>query len=95
VTWFVHLPGSKGGDPPIATIVPKLHAFKDRFDVELKNVAKDGDETVLEVRGQDRFKIKIICLSQGHLGHDVQVERQGLGVCAWDDSYGSSKSARD
>ncbi|KAB8211125.1 tubby C-terminal-like domain-containing protein [Aspergillus parasiticus] len=69
VTWFVHLPGDResNSSSPIATIVPQWHALKDKFDVHLHNAAADGEETVLEVRGQDIFKSKTHVYYKGAL----------------------------
>ncbi|KAJ5497051.1 hypothetical protein N7463_009038 [Penicillium fimorum] len=71
VTWYLHLPGessSKGSSSgPIATIVPKWSALKDKFDVHLRNVAANGDETILEVRGQNVWKTKTHVTHRGKL----------------------------
>lgn len=69
VTWFVHLPGGKENtsSSPIATIVPQWHALKDKFDVYLNNAAAGGEETILEVRGQDIFKSKTHVYYKGAL----------------------------
>lgn len=60
VTWFVHLPGDSDHDDakPIATIAPRLHALKDKFDVHFKNASGSNEDVVLEVRGQDIWKYK-------------------------------------
>ncbi|KAE8168020.1 tubby C-terminal-like domain-containing protein [Aspergillus tamarii] len=69
VTWFVHLPGGREStdSTPIATIVPQWHALKDKFDVHLNNAAANGEETILEVRGQDVFKSKTHVYHKGAL----------------------------
>lgn len=77
VTFYLHLPGEggrkKGGSSGkdeserIATIVPKYSALKDKFDVHFRNVAADGEETVLEVRGQNIWKSKTHVYHRGHL----------------------------
>jgi hypothetical protein len=56
VTWFVHLPGDDG--EPIATITPRFHALKDKFDVYFNNAAGNGEKVQLEVRGQDIWKLR-------------------------------------
>ncbi|KAJ5952482.1 uncharacterized protein N7479_010895 [Penicillium vulpinum] len=71
VTWYLHLPGessSKGeNSEPIATIVPKWSALKDKFDVHLRNAAANGEETILEVRGQNVWKSKTNVYHRGKL----------------------------
>ncbi|GFF46851.1 hypothetical protein IFM51744_06425 [Aspergillus udagawae] len=67
VTWFVVLPGDERGSEPIATIATKWSAFKDKFDVYFKNAAADGEETVLEVRGQNVWKTKTHVYYKGNL----------------------------
>lgn len=74
VTYYLHLPGEgkrKGSDNDeserIATIVPKYSALKDKFDVHFRNAAADGEETVLEVRGQNIWKSKTHVYHRGHL----------------------------
>ncbi|GLA67480.1 hypothetical protein AtubIFM56815_005966 [Aspergillus tubingensis] len=58
VTWFVHLPGENHDAEPIATIATKWCVFKDKFDVHIKNAAAASEDTVLEVRGRDIWKVK-------------------------------------
>lgn len=83
VTYYLHLPGEgkrrQGGSTSgsgsrkeeesgrIATIVPKYSALKDKFDVHFRNAAADGEETVLEVRGQNIWKSKTHVYHRGHL----------------------------
>ncbi|KAJ5943203.1 hypothetical protein N7516_003371 [Penicillium verrucosum] len=71
VTWYLHLPGessSKGtASEPIATVVPKWSALKDKFDVHLRNAAANGEETILEVRGQNVWKSKTNVYHRGNL----------------------------
>ncbi|KAJ5200269.1 hypothetical protein N7491_008931 [Penicillium cf. griseofulvum] len=71
VTWYLHLPGessSKGNaSEPIATVAPKWSALKDKFDVHLRNVAANGEETILEVRGQNVWKSKTHVYHRGKL----------------------------
>lgn len=69
VTWFVHLPGdSDNADAkPIATIAPKLHPLKDKFDVHFQNASADGEDVVLEVRGQDVWKYRTHVYYNGSL----------------------------
>ncbi|KAE8132833.1 hypothetical protein BDV38DRAFT_287429 [Aspergillus pseudotamarii] len=67
VTWFVHLPGDKSDAEPIATIATKWSAFKDKFDVHMRNAAAGGEDTVIEVRGQDIWKVKTHVYSNGAL----------------------------
>ncbi|KAE8306250.1 tubby C-terminal-like domain-containing protein [Aspergillus transmontanensis] len=67
VTWFVHLPGDKSDAEPIATIATKWSVFKDKFDVHIKNAAAGGEDTVIEVRGQDIWKVKTHVYNNGAL----------------------------
>ncbi|KAF7590290.1 hypothetical protein BBP40_003027 [Aspergillus hancockii] len=67
VTWFVHLPGDNSDAEPIAAIATKWSAFKDKFDVHIKNAAVNGEDTVLEVRGQDIWKVKTHVYHNGAL----------------------------
>ncbi|GAT26318.1 hypothetical protein RIB2604_02009000 [Aspergillus luchuensis] len=67
VTWFVHLPSDKNDDEPIATIATKWSAFKDKFDVHIKNAAASGEDTVIEVRGKDIWKVKTHVYQNGAL----------------------------
>ncbi|KAF7168430.1 hypothetical protein CNMCM5623_001483 [Aspergillus felis] len=67
VTWFVVPPGDERGSEAIATIATKWSAFKDKFDVYFKNAAADGEETVLEVRGQNVWKTKTHVYHKGNL----------------------------
>ncbi|KGO50683.1 hypothetical protein PEX2_063210 [Penicillium expansum] len=67
VTWFVHLPGAKSDAEPIAAIATKWSAFKDKFDVHIKNAAASGEDTILEVRGQDIWKVKTHVYHNGAL----------------------------
>ncbi|KAI9039892.1 uncharacterized protein KD926_008993 [Aspergillus affinis] len=69
VTWFVHLPGDSDSEEakPIATIAPRLHALKDKFDVHFKNASGNGEDVVLEVRGQDIWKYKTHVYYNGSL----------------------------
>ena len=53
VTWFVQMPG---GNSPLATLAPRWSALKDKCDVYVANASANGEETVLEVRGQDVWK---------------------------------------
>ncbi|KAL4809087.1 tubby C-terminal-like domain-containing protein [Aspergillus unguis] len=53
--------GSRPAAEPIATVVPKFHALKDKFDVYFRNAADDQglgrqEDVVLEVRGQNVWK---------------------------------------
>lgn len=60
VTWYLHLPGKSNNKEnifePIATIVPKWSALKDKFDVHIRNAALNGERTTLAVRGQNVWK---------------------------------------
>lgn len=77
VTWYLDLPGessssSKGkgkgkASEPIATVVPKYSALKDKFDVHFRNAAADGEEAILVVRGQDIWKYRTHIYYRGHL----------------------------
>ncbi|KAJ5508690.1 hypothetical protein N7527_010833 [Penicillium freii] len=70
VRWYLHLPGesSKGtASEPTATVVPKWSALKDKFDVHLRNAAANGEETILEVRGQNIWKSKTNVYHRGNL----------------------------
>ncbi|CAI7587676.1 unnamed protein product [Penicillium viridicatum] len=70
VRWYLHPPGesSKGtASEPIATVVPKWSALKDKFDVHLRNAAANGEETILEVRGQNVWKSKTNVYHRGNL----------------------------
>ncbi|KAI9933203.1 hypothetical protein ASPWEDRAFT_174362 [Aspergillus wentii DTO 134E9] len=55
VTWSAYLPGQE--EHPVVTIAPRLSWLKDKMDVYVKNAAGDGQEVLLEVRGQDVWKI--------------------------------------
>ncbi|PLB48742.1 hypothetical protein P170DRAFT_436481 [Aspergillus steynii IBT 23096] len=69
VTWFVHLPGDSDSEDakPLATIAPRLHPLKDKFDVHFKNASANGEDTVLEVRGQDIWKYRTNVYHNGTL----------------------------
>lgn len=69
VTWYIHLPGesSSKGNEPIATVVPQWSALKDKFDVHLRNAAANGEEIILEVRGQNIWKSKTNVYHRGNL----------------------------
>ncbi|KAE8351222.1 tubby C-terminal-like domain-containing protein [Aspergillus coremiiformis] len=67
VTWFVQLPGNTGSAKPIATLAPRWSALKDKFDVCFTNAAAGGEEVVLEVRGQDIWKMKTNVYFNGSL----------------------------
>ncbi|CAG8151017.1 unnamed protein product [Penicillium salamii] len=71
VTWYLHLPGESSSkassSEPIATVVPKWSALKDKFDVHLRNASVNGEETVLEVRGQNVWKTKTHVTHRGKL----------------------------
>jgi hypothetical protein len=58
VTWFIQLPGHTGDSEPIATLAPRFHVLKDKFDVFFTNAVAGGEQVVLEVRGQDFWKAK-------------------------------------
>ena len=82
VTWYLHLPGesnsnsssSKGNaSKPIATVVPKWSALKDKFDVHLQNAAANGEETILAVRGQNVWKSKTNVYHHGNLVMTVKL----------------------
>ncbi|PYH73185.1 uncharacterized protein BO88DRAFT_379363 [Aspergillus vadensis CBS 113365] len=67
VTWFVHLPGENHDAEPTATIATKWSVFKDKFDVHIKNAAAASEDTVLEVRGQDIWKVNTHVYNNGVL----------------------------
>ncbi|GLB11895.1 hypothetical protein AtubIFM57258_009169 [Aspergillus tubingensis] len=67
VTWFVHLPGENHDAEPIATIATKWSVFKDKFDVHIKNATAASEDTVLEVRGQDIWKVNTHVYNNGVL----------------------------
>ncbi|KAI9371430.1 tubby C-terminal-like domain-containing protein [Aspergillus egyptiacus] len=89
VTWYLHLPGesssssssssSRGKEKtrsePIATVVPKYSALKDKFDVHFRNIAADGngEETVLEVRGQNIWKSRTNVYHHGRVVMTVRL----------------------
>lgn len=54
VTFFIEIPGDE--DRPLATLAPRSSVFKDKCDIYLANAAADGEEVMLEVRGQDIWK---------------------------------------
>lgn len=54
MTWFVEMPG--GSSQPLATLAPRWVGLKDKCDVFVANAAAQGEEAVLEVRGQDIWK---------------------------------------
>ncbi|KAK5798665.1 hypothetical protein VI817_004955 [Penicillium citrinum] len=58
VTWFVRLPDEDSSREPIATIAPRWSYFKDKFDVYVSNAALNGEEVVIEARGQDIWKLR-------------------------------------
>ncbi|KAJ9225013.1 hypothetical protein DTO027B5_2415 [Paecilomyces variotii] len=66
VTWFVELPGDNRSPEPIATFAPRWSSLKDKYDVYVKN-ASGGDEVVLEVRGQDIWKLKTHVYYNGNM----------------------------
>lgn len=77
VMWHLYLPGGSSSSSkekgkrkasePIATIVPKYSALKDKFDVHFRNAAADGQEAVLVVRGQNVWKSRTHVYYRGHL----------------------------
>ncbi|KAL4780811.1 tubby C-terminal-like domain-containing protein [Aspergillus varians] len=80
VTWYLHLPGESSSSSskasasePIATVVPKWSALKDKFDVRFQNAAANREETVLAVRGQDIWKSKTNVYYHGNLVMTVKV----------------------
>jgi uncharacterized protein YxjI len=76
VTWFVSLPNTN--DKSIATIAPQGHLFKDKFDVYIRNVADQGREVKLEVRGNDIWKYRTSVYLGGSLVMTVKVKRYYL-----------------
>ncbi|KAF7594250.1 hypothetical protein BBP40_009802 [Aspergillus hancockii] len=58
VTWFLKHPGQTEDSEPIATLAPRFHALKDKFDVFFTNAVEGGEQVLLEVRGQDVWKAK-------------------------------------
>ncbi|BCR87836.1 uncharacterized protein ACHE_40400S [Aspergillus chevalieri] len=54
VTFFIEIPGDE--DRPLATFAPRSSVLKDKCDIYLANAAADGEEVMLEVRGQDIWK---------------------------------------
>lgn len=81
VTWYLHLPGEssssssskESASEPIATVVPKWSALKDKFDVHLQNAAANGEETILAVRGQNVWKSKTNVYHHGNLVMTVKL----------------------
>ncbi|KAJ5498851.1 hypothetical protein N7453_007902 [Penicillium expansum] len=71
VTWYIHRPNEssskEAASEPIATVVPQWSALKDKFDVHLQNAAANGEETILEVRGQNIWKTKTNVYHCGNL----------------------------
>lgn len=71
VTWYIHRPSESSSkeatSKPIATVVPQWSALKDKFDVHLQNAAANGEETILEVRGQNIWKTKTNVYHGGNL----------------------------
>lgn len=80
VTWYLHLPGESSSSSskantsePIATVVPKWSALKDKFDVHFQNAAANGEETILAVRGQNVWKSKTNVYHHGNLVMTVKL----------------------
>lgn len=67
-TRFVNLPGGGGaGSDPIAIFTPRFDWHKDKFDLYVKNAAANGEEALLEVRGQDVYKLRTNVWANGAL----------------------------
>ena len=67
-TRFVNLPGGGGsGSDPIAIFAPRFDWHKDKFDLYVKNAAANGEEALLEVRGQDVYKLRTNVWANGAL----------------------------
>jgi uncharacterized protein YxjI len=77
VTWYLQLPGEgsskENASEPIATVVPKWSALKDKFDVHLRNAAANGEDTILAVRGQNVWKSKTNVYHHGNLVMTVKL----------------------
>lgn len=67
VTWYVRLPDEDSSHEPIATIAPRWSYFKDKFDVYISNAAMNGEETLIEARGQDIWKLRTNFYANGSL----------------------------
>ncbi|KAJ5975805.1 hypothetical protein N7481_009512 [Penicillium waksmanii] len=67
VTWFVRLPDEGSSREPIATIAPRWSYFKDKFDVYISNAAMNGEEILIEARGQDIWKLRTNFYANGSL----------------------------
>lgn len=65
VTWFVQMPG--GSSEPIATLAPRWSTLKDKCDVYVANASANGEEAMLEVRGQDVWKKRTHVYANGAL----------------------------
>jgi hypothetical protein len=76
VTWFVSLPNTN--DKRIATIAPQGHLLKDKLDVYIQNVADQGAQVKLEVRGNDIWKYRTSVFYGGSLVMTVKVKRYYL-----------------
>ncbi|KAL4903752.1 hypothetical protein BDW74DRAFT_33712 [Aspergillus multicolor] len=76
VTWFVHPAdsdapwGSEAGN--IATIAPRWNPLKNKFDVYVKNVAADGKEVLLKIRGQGWTRSRVHGYVDGALVMDAE-----------------------
>ncbi|OGE55079.1 hypothetical protein PENARI_c005G02365 [Penicillium arizonense] len=66
-TRFVNLPGGGSGSEPIAIFAPRFDWHKDKFDLYVKNAVANGEETLLEVRGQDVYKLRTNVWANGAL----------------------------
>lgn len=68
VTWFATIPSR---EEAVITLAPRWHICKDKFDVCFANEAADGggdgEDVMLEVRGQDIWKRWINVYFQGEL----------------------------
>jgi hypothetical protein len=61
------LPGGGSGPEPIAIFAPRFDWHKDKFDLYVKNAVANGEETLLEVRGQDVYKLRTNVWANGAL----------------------------
>ena len=76
VTHFVKLPGAGPNDDAIATIAPRWQILKDKFDVYVANAANNGEEVVLEARGQDIWKLRTNIYYQGNVVVTAKMARK-------------------
>ncbi|KAK8203146.1 hypothetical protein M8818_005371 [Zalaria obscura] len=67
VTWYVGLPGSADRDEAVVKMMPRFSLLKDKVDVVVSNAADGGSEVLLEVRGQDVWKLNTFVFFEGAL----------------------------